>query len=51
VSVLGSKKRKTKTRKPRRKGEKRRRGRRRKRGRKGGGFEFANYEKWLKRGT
>jgi hypothetical protein len=35
--------------KPRRKGEATRRGRRRKRGKKGGGFEFVNYAKWLKK--
>jgi hypothetical protein len=46
VSVLGSKKRKRK--KPRT-GETGRRGRRRKRGKKGGGFEFVNFKKWLKR--
>jgi hypothetical protein len=49
VSVLGSKKRKTKRKKPRRKGETERRGRRRKRGKKGAGFEFVNFKKWLKR--
>jgi hypothetical protein len=49
VIALATKKSKTKRKNPGRKGEKTRRGRRRKRGEKGAGFEFVNYERWLRR--